>query len=331
MATIVEIPEEGPLVREPDGFTGAQRKFRITGVPGKVLAWDILNTKVQLYAPYRNYRGDTPSINLVCLRQEVDVMSYEGSDGTYIGTCIYGRRPGQVADDGTELEIDGDPVFTSESGLRQVNVDIDRDGNRITNTAGVPFDRPFSKLVPNEFLVIEFIRNESFVDALARSRGVVGKLNNQGWLGAGAENVLCHELKPKPVDKIPVTDTAEARLYKFSGRFEFRDDFVIVDETGFAQPGGGSEARNVSGFTQARVSVGIQQRIPDPDNPGQFLLANIKIPDATDPSKRVVATTPQLLDEAGRQIVGDTTDRAGIVVEADVQPVADFASILGIG
>lgn len=172
-------------------------------------------------AVYKEIDNSVPDPFLMADRISVgvwDSINEQTQAGLGIYHVVTEYKPINNSVGGDEIEVDGSPVWTTEEGLTDVEIDSDIHGVPIVNTAQVPIEGVTAP-EPTEFQIVEWIRsNENYFKAVKFSRQYRGKTNKSAFKGADPREVLCHGFKPQALDRKAFSGGG---LIKYTARLEF--------------------------------------------------------------------------------------------------------------
>ena len=213
MSTVTVVHED--FYVDADGPT-ASRIFGVHGVESPYDAALAVKSEynVDYYEAYENIYGDTLDANLRCyeIRVDPDAMAPVGGTGLYRLIARYRKFY--------------DPDYRWRGRLISEPTDTDKDGNKIVNSAGEPFDPPLTWMARKGVLVITWTTEKTFTFL----RGFEGRVNSIDWETTGNEEhppetfaarcMLCKKMEIKPFG-IRSEGTDGKRLAV--AEFEYRD------------------------------------------------------------------------------------------------------------
>lgn len=287
---IVERNVSDPLTEAEDGTIAVVREF-----------WVRARTRVEAYrkmkaaghrrlSPYRDHLGNTPDSRIMQRSMTIVPDGPEGMTASrYIASVLYESR---VAGSLAEPELGGPVIWDTQSQQTTEQVDVDRHGNALVNTAGAPFEDPSSIPKTIEILVARWRIRDNFFDTVKRFRKFNSKTNSRRFKGAEPRELLCRSIK-----------TAAIGTAAFGGKGELQCELTLE----FA-PTIQVKDKQVPGFTEARISVGRFEKNPlfsrtSPAHVPRFL--PIMVGDA-DSGERKQVSTPVILTKDGFENRADT-------------------------
>lgn len=226
----------GPVSETSDGFTHTRRWKVFARSEMEARALMAKHREVFIGAPWYTTFGERPDASVVCrgLRFEGDPPAPLGGYGDYLVEADY--EPAGA----DEAVIGGPPKYRLQTSLVSQPVDIDADGDPITNSAGEPIDPPLTDYTDQEILVVEWwSKYASLSAAYQAARPYRNAKNLVTWQGAPKGSMRCRGVNH--VDDVVVSDGI---WVKFNTQMEYREPIdtstfpaVVKDKAGATQSG----------------------------------------------------------------------------------------------
>lgn len=208
----------GRLVRNKEGYS-QPRRWKISArseIEAETAMRRLRNVFID--APYYTSYGEKPDTSSVCRSISIEGLPHApfGGRGDYLVEAEYGPA------EKDEAVIGGPPVYRIKSSAASTPIDLDADGDPITNIVGEPIDPPLSDYSDQEVLSVEWWGLwDNLAAAFAEVRPYRNSLNLIEWQALAKGSARIMELSNS--EEVEVEVDAVTKLWvKWSASIEVR-------------------------------------------------------------------------------------------------------------
>jgi hypothetical protein len=215
----------GSLTEDKSGFSQARRwKIRARSEIQARTAIRLL-AGVFVGAPWYTTYGERPDASVVCRSLKIDGQPHApfGGVGDYLVEAQYSPAERE------EAVIGGPAVYRLQPSLVSTPIDLDADGDAITNIVGEPVDPALSDFEDQEVLSVEWWRKfDDLAACFAAIRPFRNALNLVSWQGLAKGSARCHGVLNG--EEVEVAEGVGTKLWvKLSTKIEVREPITIAD------------------------------------------------------------------------------------------------------
>ena len=226
--TFAESRREG--IRFDASGPHATRRGTVVASSGHDVAAVLQSNSIRFGAQYIDEQGGTPDGGLLCIAIAITPTpgAATGGQGLYSWTAEYGylSRSLAMAHPTPAPEVDGKARVRVDYSVVQTPVDLDADGNAITNSSGEPFDNPPSVPIVEQRIIATWIRTfSSFQAAHDYRRPYPGKINSAMFLGAQPHELFCEGITMQEASLPGGNPIGSA--WQFEGAWLYKERFTV--------------------------------------------------------------------------------------------------------